>query len=37
MKVDTWGTLKVLQSLPQALVRDWLERPGMWLMPTVKG
>jgi poly(A) polymerase len=37
MKVDTWGTLKVLQSLPEALVRDWLERPGMWLMPTVKG
>jgi poly(A) polymerase len=36
MKVDTWGTLKVLQSLPEALVRDWLERPGMWLMPTVK-
>ncbi len=26
MKVDTWGTLKVLQSLPEALVRDWLER-----------
>jgi tRNA nucleotidyltransferase/poly(A) polymerase len=37
MKVDTWGTLKMLQSLPEALVRDWLERPGMWLMPTVKG
>jgi poly(A) polymerase len=36
MKVDTWGTLRVLQSLPEALVRDWLERPGMWLMPTVK-
>jgi tRNA nucleotidyltransferase/poly(A) polymerase len=36
MKVDTWGTLKVLQSLPEALVQDWLERPGMWLMPTVK-
>ncbi|MBE9029570.1 CCA tRNA nucleotidyltransferase [filamentous cyanobacterium LEGE 11480] len=36
MKVDTWGTLKVLQQLPEALVRDWLERPNMWLMPTVK-
>jgi poly(A) polymerase len=36
MKVDTWGTLKVLQSLPEALVRDWLERPGMWLMPTTR-
>jgi hypothetical protein len=36
MKVDTWGTLKVLQSLPEALVQDWLERPGMWLMPTTR-
>jgi tRNA nucleotidyltransferase/poly(A) polymerase len=36
MKVNTWGTLKVLQQLPEALVRDWLERPNMWLMPTVR-
>jgi tRNA nucleotidyltransferase/poly(A) polymerase len=36
MKVDTWATLKLLQQLPEALARDWLERPGMWLMPTVK-
>ncbi len=36
MKVDTWGTLNVLQQLPETLVRDWLERPNMWLMPTVK-
>jgi poly(A) polymerase len=37
MKADTWATLKLLQQLPEALARDWLERPGMWLMPTVKG
>jgi tRNA nucleotidyltransferase/poly(A) polymerase len=37
MKTDTWATLKLLQQFPEALVRDWLERPGMWLMPTVKG
>jgi hypothetical protein len=37
MKLDTWGTLQVLQGLPEGLVRGWLERPGMWLMPTMKG
>lgn len=37
MKANTWETLKLLQQLPESLVRDWLERPGMWLMPTVKG
>jgi hypothetical protein len=37
MKLDTWGTLQVLQGLPEGLVRGWLERPGMWLMPTFKG
>jgi hypothetical protein len=36
MKVDTWATLKLLQQLPEALARDWLEWPGMWLIPTVK-
>lgn len=36
MKADTWETLKLLQRLPETLVRDWLERPGMWLMPTLK-
>lgn len=36
MKVDSWATLKVLQQLPDNLVRNWLERPGMWLMPTTK-
>jgi poly(A) polymerase len=36
MKIDTWGTLQLLQQLPEALVRDWLDRPKMWLMPTVK-
>ncbi|NJM46644.1 MAG: CCA tRNA nucleotidyltransferase [Alkalinema sp. RU_4_3] len=36
MKADTWGTLQVLQGLPEGLVRGWLERPGMWLMPTMK-
>ena len=37
MKLDTWGTLQMLQRLPEALVRGWLDRPGMWLMPTVRG
>jgi tRNA nucleotidyltransferase/poly(A) polymerase len=37
MKIDTWGTLQMLQQLPEALVRSWLDRPGMWLMPTVRG
>jgi poly(A) polymerase len=37
MKIDTWGTLQMLQRLPEALVRSWLDRPGMWLMPTVRG
>jgi tRNA nucleotidyltransferase/poly(A) polymerase len=37
MKIDTWGTLQMLQQLPEALVRGWLDRPGMWLMPTVRG
>jgi tRNA nucleotidyltransferase/poly(A) polymerase len=37
MKIDTWGTLQMLQRLPEALVRGWLDRPGMWLMPTVRG
>jgi poly(A) polymerase len=37
MKIDTWGTLQVLQGLPEGLVRGWLERPGMWLMPTMRG
>jgi poly(A) polymerase len=37
MKLDTWGTLQVLQQLPEELVRGWLERPGMWLMPTMRG
>jgi poly(A) polymerase len=36
MKLDTWGTLQMLQQLPQGLVRGWLDRPGMWLMPTVR-
>jgi tRNA nucleotidyltransferase/poly(A) polymerase len=35
-KADTWGTLQALQQLPEPLVRDWLERPGFWLMPTTK-
>ncbi len=37
MKLDTWQTLRMLQRLPDALVRSWLDRPGMWLMPTVRG
>ncbi len=37
MKIDTWGTLQMLQQLPEALVRGWLDRPGMWLMPTSRG
>ena len=37
MRLDTWGTLQMLQRLPEALVRGWLDRPGMWLMPTVRG
>jgi tRNA nucleotidyltransferase/poly(A) polymerase len=36
MKIDTWGTLNLLHQLPEALVRDWLQRPNFWLMPTVK-
>ncbi len=36
MKIDTWGTLNLLHQLPDALVRDWLQRPNLWLMPTVK-
>jgi len=35
-KVDTWGVLKRLHSLPEPLVRNWLERPGLWLMPTTR-
>ena len=37
MKIGTWGTLQMLQRLPEGLVRGWLDRPGMWLMPTVRG
>jgi hypothetical protein len=33
MKVNTWDMLKLLNRLPEPLVKNWLERPGMWLMP----
>ncbi len=36
MKVNTWDMLKLLNRLPEPLVKNWLERPGMWLMPTTR-
>ena len=35
-KANSWATLQMLNQLPDALVRNWLERPNMWLMPTTK-
>ena len=35
-KANSWETLQMLNQLPDALVRNWLERPNMWLMPTTK-
>lgn len=36
MKVNTWDMLKLLNRLPEPLVKNWLERPGMCLMPTTR-
>ncbi len=35
-KANSWVTVQKLNQLPDALVRNWLERPNMWLMPTTK-
>jgi tRNA nucleotidyltransferase/poly(A) polymerase len=35
-KVNTWEMLRLLNRLPEALVKNWLERPGLWLMPTTR-
>ena len=36
-KFSTWDTLRMFDVLPEPLVKEWLTREGLWLMPTTKG